>query len=128
MTTKSRNRRVFADILADLEESNSRRVAARAVLANRTAKIAANGTGRARAYARKAEALLHGIETFPREYRLARVEDDGVSLAIDFRDRPALHLPRSAFDGGRARAWLIRQQWRLASASRLTTPALEQAA
>lgn len=127
MRKKSAKSIVFDDILADLEESNSRRVQARAVLANRIAKIATSGVSRQRAYARKAAALLHGIEVFPREYHVGRVEADG-TLALDYRDRPALHLPASAFHSARMRRWLDRERGRLADRQPAGRSLLELAA
>lgn len=132
MTKSTRTKISFSDILNDLEEANSRRLLAKAVLANQVAKVAVSGAGRRAAYARKTAALLRGIEQFPREYRLARVERDGQTLAINYRGRAALHLPVESVEGEGARRWLARERTRLTVTNFTFTPntpaALELAA
>jgi len=123
-----RTRKTFSDILLEVEDANSARVAARARLANRMAKAAAlpprsggatpapasyaKRDARRRCYALKIRALEHGIAAFPHHYALASVEEGGRLIGICWLHRAGFHLPAAALGAGTNR-WLDHERRRI---------------
>jgi hypothetical protein len=84
----------FREVLQTVEDANAQRVAARAVLCNRIAKVAHTPRARRSAYAAKTRAMEHGIAKFPADYGLSSVEEAGRILGVRFRRRCVRHVRR----------------------------------
>ena len=112
-----RTTKTFREILEETADANSHRVAERARVASRTARISVGLRSKRLAYGVKRAAIEFGVDRFPSRFALSGLEEDGRLARVQYGNVACFHLPLADV-GGATRGWVegerarISREWR----------------